>query len=252
MSAVPGERESGAVTERTTEPCAKATLETGNSRNPPVTTTLDHLVIAAATLAQGVAWCEATLGATPGPGGSHALFGTHNRLLKIADVNWPDAYLEIIAIDPGAPAPARPRWFGLDEPALQSQLDAAGPRLIHAVARSTRLEMHRRELIAVGCHPGDPVSASRETAQGRLSWQILVPADGRPDCDGALPTLIEWLGAHPTAHMPDSALTLCTLSLCGVPDSARDVLQLRGVDFRAGRGPALQATLATPRGRIAI
>jgi hypothetical protein len=30
---------------------------------------LDHLVVAARTLDEGVAWCEATLGVTPGPGG---------------------------------------------------------------------------------------------------------------------------------------------------------------------------------------
>ena len=30
---------------------------------------LDHLVVGAASLAQGVAWCENTLGVTPGPGG---------------------------------------------------------------------------------------------------------------------------------------------------------------------------------------
>ena len=32
---------------------------------------LDHLVIAAASLTEGVAWCEATLGVVAGPGGSH-------------------------------------------------------------------------------------------------------------------------------------------------------------------------------------
>ncbi|MEY4341937.1 MAG: hypothetical protein RL541_1441, partial [Pseudomonadota bacterium] len=41
---------------------------------------IDHLVVAASSLAQGVAWCEDQLGITPGPGGEHALFGTHNRL----------------------------------------------------------------------------------------------------------------------------------------------------------------------------
>ena len=30
---------------------------------------LDHLVVMAASLDEGVAWCEATLGVTPGPGG---------------------------------------------------------------------------------------------------------------------------------------------------------------------------------------
>jgi hypothetical protein len=68
-------------------------------------TAVDHLVVAAATLEQGVAWCEATLGVTPGPGGRHALMGTHNRLLNLGSAAFPHSYLEIIAIDPEAPAP---------------------------------------------------------------------------------------------------------------------------------------------------
>ena len=51
---------------------------------PDTTPRLDHLVVLADTLSEGVSWCEATLGVTPGPGGEHPLFGTHNRLLSIA------------------------------------------------------------------------------------------------------------------------------------------------------------------------
>ena len=65
-------------------------------------TQIDHLVVVAKTLEQGVKWCEAKLGITPGPGGEHAQFGTHNRLFKIANPTNPLAYLEIIAIDPDA------------------------------------------------------------------------------------------------------------------------------------------------------
>ena len=36
---------------------------------------LDHLVVAAPTLAQGVAWCEQALGLTPGPGGRRSAGG---------------------------------------------------------------------------------------------------------------------------------------------------------------------------------
>lgn len=64
-------------------------------------THIDHLVIVAKTLEQGVQWCEATLGITPGPGGEHAQYGTHNRLFKIATPAYPLAYFEIIAINPG-------------------------------------------------------------------------------------------------------------------------------------------------------
>jgi len=68
-------------------------------------TAVDHLVVAAATLAQGVAWCEATLGFTPTAGGQHPLMSTHNRVFNIATTEYPLAYFEIIAIDPDAPPP---------------------------------------------------------------------------------------------------------------------------------------------------
>ena len=215
---------------------------------------VDHLVVAAATLAQGVAWCQNTLGVAPGPGGKHPLMGTHNRLLKIASGGYPLAYLEIIAIDPDAPPPGRVRWFGLDEAVLQDRLRTA-PQLIHWVARSTMLDMHRWGLITVGQKPGDPVQAGRDTAHGPLAWQILVATDGRPDCGGALPTLIQWQGLHPAEHMADSGVALKSLSVSGVPPRARDVLRPRGVSWVEGGGsgaPALSAVLSTPQGDVTL
>ena len=70
---------------------------------------LDHLVVLCASLADGEAWCQATLGLAPGPGGRHALMGTHNRLLLLAGEGMAPAYLELIAIDPDAPVPGRAR-----------------------------------------------------------------------------------------------------------------------------------------------
>lgn len=211
---------------------------------------LDHLVVAAATLDEGVAWCEATLGITPGPGGRHAAFGTHNRLFKIASEAYPQAYFEIIAIDPEGRAERR-RWFGLDDPALQARI-AEGPRLVHFVARSTMLDMHRWGLITVGQRPGDPVRASRQTAGGLLEWEILVRDDGALECGGALPTLLQWRGVHPTEAMPDSGVVLKSLALRGLSPRARDVLRLRGVQVTNDPGPALTAVLATPQGDVTL
>lgn len=213
---------------------------------------VDHLVVAAATLAEGVAWCERTLGITPGPGGQHALMGTHNRLFKIATPAYPSAYFEIIAIDPEAPPPARTRWFGLDDARQQALLREQGPQLVHVVARSTMLDMHRWGLITVGQKPGDPVAASRATPAGLLSWQILLRDDGDMGCGGALPTLLQWQGPHPADAMPESGVTLQTLGLCGVPDRARDVLRLRGVQVSSQAGPPVTATLATPLGGVTL
>ena len=81
---------------------------------------LDHLVVAARTLGEGAAWLEARLGVSLQPGGRHAHFGTHNRLLGLGD-----CYLEVIAVDPDAPPPPSPRWFELDTLRLDT------PRLIH-------------------------------------------------------------------------------------------------------------------------
>jgi hypothetical protein len=215
---------------------------------------VDHLVVAAASLAQGVDWCERTLGVTPGPGGQHALMSTHNRLLKIATAQFAQAYLEIIAIDPDAPdppAPGRVRWFGLDDPAQQARIHDT-PRLVHMVARSTMLDMHRWGLITVGHKPGDPVNLSRPTAQGDLRWQMLVRDDGGWDCGGALPTLLQWQGTHPTQAMAESGITLRQLTLHGVPERARQVLRLRGVAVLAEPGPALRAVLNTPLGDVTL
>ena len=98
---------------------------------------VDHLVVYAETLDVGMRWCVDTLGVTPGPGGEHPLMGTHNRLLAIASDAFPDAYLEIIACQPGAapPAAAKRRWFDLDDPHLKARVARDGPQLVHWVAR---------------------------------------------------------------------------------------------------------------------
>ncbi len=214
---------------------------------------LDHLVVAAASLEQGVAWCEATLGITPGPGGVHATMGTHNRLALISTEAFADSYLEIIAIDPAAPPPGRPRWFGLDEPALRERV-AERPRLVTAVVRTPLVEMHRWGLINVGLHPGEPIAFERASPAGPLAWRLLVRDDGALLHRGALPTLIEWKGdRHPAQAMAPSGLALQSLRLAGVPKRAQEVLKLRGIEVSADAdGPALAASLTTPRGLVRL
>jgi hypothetical protein len=215
---------------------------------------IDHLVIAADSLEQGAAWCEATLGVQPAGGGKHPLMGTHNRLLAISSERFPDCYLEVIAIDPDADVPQRRRWFGLDDPALRAAVREQ-PRLVHGVARTRMIEMLRWGLINCGMNPGVPLAAQRDTPHGPLKWRITVRDDGRTECAGALPTLIEWQGPHPSEHLPRSPLTLHELVLRGVPMQALDVLKLPSVQTAAvdaaARAP-LSATLDTPRGRVVL
>lgn len=224
-----------------------------NTDAPPARDALavDHLVVAAATLQQGVQWCEATLGVTPGPGGEHVLMGTHNRLLSVAAPGFALAYLEIIAIDPAAPGPTagRQRWFGLDDPAVQARLATQGPQLLHWVARSTALAQHQLALQQLGLQAGAPVAASRPTAAGLLRWQMLLRRDGGTLFGGAWPTLIEWQGPHPAQALPPSGITLQGLKLGGgIPTAARALLQMPDLEVFDGPGPALTVTLQTPLG----
>jgi hypothetical protein len=216
-----------------------------------VNTRPDHLVVAARDLDQGVAWAEATLGVVPAPGGKHALMGTHNRLVRLSGAG--DAYLEIIAIaiDAAAPPPGRARWFGLDTDAVQQAI-ADAPKLVHVVARSENLDMHRFGLMAAGFDPGTTLAAQRETPHGLLRWRIVVPDDGVPRCRGALPTVIEWDGRHPCADLPECGVTLERIVLRGLPDAAAQVLRLRGIDLQPAPGPAVEAFVATPRGTVTL
>jgi len=217
---------------------------------------VDHLIIVADTLEQGNRWCEVTLGATTVAGGRHALMGTHNRLLVIGSERFPDTYLEVIAIDREAPPPLRPRWFGMDEPALRAAARES-PRLVHVVARTSMIEMVRWGLINCGLNPGTPVAAERATPEGALKWRITVRDDGLPECGGALPTLIEWQGRHPCERLPRSPVQLRELTLRGLRRQALDVLKLPAVmtPSRAEepeREPALSATFDTPNGGVTL
>ncbi len=219
---------------------------------------LDHLVIVATTLEQGVAWCEATLGITPGPGGEHPLMGTHNRLLRVATVDYPRAYAEIIAINPASPqpVPARAgRWFDMDDAGLQARVARDGPQLVHFVANVPDVAQALAAWAAMGIDRGPALAASRMTARGPLEWQITVRDDGQRLFSGGLPTLIQWGSAHPASHMADAGVTLQALTVhhpqAELLGTALQAIGLQGVAVRQGE-PNLTAQLRTPRGAVTL
>lgn len=188
--------------------------------------TLDHLVVAARTLDEGVDWCGQTLGVRPTAGGQHVFMGTHNRLLDVSSPAFARSYLEIIAIDPSLPAPAHARWFDLDDACLQQQL-ASGPQLVHWVARVDDIDAARAAMLANGVDCGEVMQAER----GALRWRITVRADGRRMLAGSAPALIEWTGGHATDALVPSGVQLEGMSAAGAP---------------------LAAVLATPNGRVTL
>jgi len=228
-------------------------------------TQIDHLVIVAKTLEQGVQWCEQTLGITPSPGGEHTLYGTHNRLFKIASPANPMAYCEIIAIDPNAVRPKRAcptRWFDMDDHALQKAV-AKEPRLVHFVVNTPDLKAARMAVRMQGIDRGPAIAASRRTNRGTLNWQISVRADGQRLFDGCMPTLIQWgkseatdpLKLHPRNTLTRSGVTLQSLEVTHPSadklKAAYDAIELARVSVSEGEAN-LKATLQTPKGVVVL
>jgi hypothetical protein len=225
---------------------------------PPLSSQVDHLVVVAASLDQGVQWCERVLGITPGPGGEHGLMGTHNRLFTVASPAFPRTYFEIIAINSGATsprvAPSR-RWFDLDDQELQLRLSKTGPQLAHFVASTSRVGAAVRALARQGLDRGEVLEASRMTPQGLLSWKITVREDGQRLFYGTLPTLIQWGDVHPADGMAPSGVTLQSLHAShprpGALRGGYEAIGLAGVGLAEG-SPNLIATLQTPRGLVTL
>jgi len=221
---------------------------------------VDHLVVLAADLASGVDWCARTLGITPTAGGEHPLMGTHNRIFNVSSPAHPRAYLEIIAINPGAtkaiPASAR-RWFDMDDAVLQAQVAQHGPQLIHWVASVPDVAAACTAMSALDMERGAIITASRPTPHGLLQWQITVRDDGLRLMDGCLPTLIQWGAMHPCDSLPASGVQLEQLALQH-PQAATLQAACNAVGMAAsvlvtpGAAPRLCAQLSTPRGPVTL
>jgi hypothetical protein len=233
----------------------------------PLAAELDHLVIVAASLEEGVQWCERTLGITPGPGGEHPLMGTHNRLFNISGPVFRRSYAEIIAVHPGATftraATGQKRWFDMDDALLKARVVSDGPQLLHFVASVSGVGTTVRALAALRLDRGPPIEASRQTARGLLSWRITVRDDGQRLFFGGLPTLIQWGDAsekpeaamHPVDSMGASGVLLESLQFSHpLPESLKEAygaIGLSGVDVMQG-APNLVAILNTPRGIVKL
>jgi len=212
----------------------------------PTELKLDHLIVAAASLDQGVAWIEDKLGARAQPGGKHVAMGTHNALLRIGA----RVYLEIIAIDAAATAPQRSRWMDLDEPRMRAAL-AEGPALIHWAVSTHDIDS---DLARSSIDLGEILPMQR----GDFRWRLTVAEDGRLPGRGLVPTLIEWSDArHPTDALPDSGVQF--VALAGEhpePAPVRDALAGLGLSetlkVTYGRTPRLAAMLRTPRGVVTL
>lgn len=203
-----------------------------------VSSHIDHMIVTAPILATGVEYVADLLGIAPQAGGKHPRMGTHNAVLRLG----PAAYLEVIAVDPGAGAPERARWFELDELAA-----TAAPRLASWVARVTDIR---------SASHASPVALGNIEAMTRadLRWLITIPPDGVMPFGGIAPALIEWQTLpHPASAMLDRRCALRRLEGFHPRAAAVDAM-LQSIGFedcftvREREEPRLVAEIETPAG----
>ena len=205
---------------------------------------LDHLVIGARSLEEGRSFVADLLGVSPVAGGTHPHMGTHNVLLSLGG----SVYLEVIAVDPEAESPDRPRWFSLDNPKILQTLKQ-GPRLLTWVARAPDIAGLKRLSPYATCKVC-------EMSRGDLRWLFAFTEDGECPGGGLLPHVIEWRGsAHPTDVLPESGCHFSALR-GHFDDSDSDTLARMGLESiftgqTSGQaGQRLSAVIKTPRGEI--
>lgn len=182
----------------------------------------DHLVVCAKDCAQGVAWVNQLSGVTLPYGGQHPLMATHNHLSALSE----NSFLEVIATDPSAPSSDRARWFALDNPSHQADLEKK-PALTTWVVATNDLDLALDAARSAGVDAGVPVDLTR----GDLTWRLGLRADGSLACGGVFPILIEWPDhMNPVNQMQDQGIRLDRLTLKHPdPDFLQQALQAIGV-----------------------
>lgn len=94
------------------------------------------MTVIAPTLEEGIEHVSACLEIELINGTTHTDMGTYNRRVKLGE----DCYLEVIAINPHAPSPSGPRWFGLDQVEAVRAEWSNGSRLRGWVARTNDID----------------------------------------------------------------------------------------------------------------
>jgi hypothetical protein len=197
---------------------------------------IDHLVYAAPDLPAAVAEVEGRFGVRAQAGGKHTGHGTHNALLALG----PRTYLEIIAPDPGQPAPAMPRPFGIDG------LRRGG--LVSWALACADIDAAVAQARGHGYDPGQATDGQRATPTGTvLRWRLTDNATP----GSLIPFLISWGDTEHPARSAPPGLTLEAFHLEHPdPASLAPLLTALGADveIRPAATPALVARLSGPNG----
>lgn len=205
---------------------------------------LDHILLGANDLDQGIDWMQERSGMRAIFGGVHPGRGTRNALLSLG----PRRYLEIIA-----PDPHQADTTSRDE--MPNSLRALHePRLIGWAVHTNDLAGLVQKASAAGIAIENPRDGSRVRPDGEtLRWSSF---SLQKNFDGALPFFIEWdrNSVHPSQDAPSG----CTLQHFFLESPAmedvRSVAGKLGLEVAVKRAgtPALHAGIVGKRGVFEI
>ncbi len=209
--------------------------------------TFDHIAIAAPSLKEGAKYVHAQTGLTVAKGGEHPDMGTHNLLTALG----PNTFAEVIAINPDAPAPNRPRWFGLDDPSEQARF----PRLQAWLLRTDDIEGCIKKAAEIGIDLGHAIPFRRDA----LRWRFTVTDSGAIPLDGAAPLILQWdtKGPHPASNMTDLGLRMDALTI-KTPHMAKltELLTVLGLknqpNIKLANTTKITVSCSTPNGKVTL
>jgi hypothetical protein len=209
--------------------------------DPELRAKIDHFVYATPDLPGTIDALAQLLGVRATLGGQHLDHGTRNALIGLG----PECYLEIIGPDSELPAPAHPRWFGIDS--------LGEPRLVAWAARAPSIDDLWRTARAQGLLLGPIAEGKRRRADGSwLCWRYTEPMT---NADVAAPFLIDW---GESIHPARDAAPGCTLVDFFIQhidvESARRTLGVLRLHPRVQPGSvsALAAVIDSPNGRVTL
>jgi hypothetical protein len=212
------------------------------SLTKPLSSVLDHLVLAAPNVEKAVERLQSLCGVRAAVGGRHPAWGTANALFSLG----PRMYLEVIGPDPLQARPAGGRPFGLD--------GMTEPRLVTWVARAENLQAIKEAAASHRVDLGEILERSRQLPDGHLlKWSM---TDLMKDREGGIvPYFINWGDSpHPAEGAPKGCALRRLKAVHPEADRLTRILKHLGLDLVVEAGPAarLAASIETPLGPVDI
>lgn len=205
---------------------------------------LDHIVIPAPSLAEGIEYVYDILGIEPGNENFHFDMATSNRRIKLGA----DVYLEVVAVNEGLGSPAFPRWFYLSNIDLVREFWRKGQHVLCWVARTQHLDVLTRRYRHIF---GEKTFIDN-------SFHFALPPGSLPPWGGGLPYIIESEDVGTTADtLQDDGFELVDFKIMHpdytiITDLFSEIQFTRAPKILEHKSIEFEVTVKKPNGRCVV